>query len=217
MDAVMRGTADEKRTTAGDPPRQRTVVNRDIKTPMDRPDWWTRAPELPWYKTITRQKALIIAGIILVVHVPFGIGFFQDMKTSRIQMMRKSQKVLLNYHQLYPCFGPRVDGEALQPAQALASPEAVSLYKLSGTVGLGVTLKPDGTVAGRCLAESSGLQGLDNAVYAASRDWKFIVPANSPSHMRLLSLRFDGKPTVSNVRAWAPPQKIVPQKLPLQK
>lgn len=191
-------------------PRVRTVVNRDIKTPMDRPDWWTREADLPWYKTITRQKALIAGSIIFVVHVPFGIGFFQDMKTTRIQMMRKSQKVLLNYHQLYPCSGPRVNGETLQAAQSLASPEAVSLYKLSGTVGLGVTLKPDGTVAGRCLAESSGLQGLDNAVYAAARDWKFVVPVNNPAYMRLLSVQFDGRQTVASVRAWAPAKKMPP-------
>jgi TonB family protein len=195
-------------------PRRRAQIDRAIKTPLDRPDWWSRPPELPWYKTITRRKALIAGGIILAIHVPFGIGFFQDMKATRIQALRKSQKLMLNYHQLYPCFGARVDGEALNPVGALASPRAVVDYKLSGTVGLGVTLKPDGSVAARCLAESSGMPGLDNAAYAAARSWKFAVPASKPGAMRLLSVRFDGSAKVAGLRAWTPAQKPPVPKTP---
>ncbi len=201
----MRGPDGETpRGTGGEPERM----------PLYRPPWSRDEPDLPWYKRVTRRQWYLIAAIIVTVHGVFGWGFFWQTNFSRAERMRNTQKVMMNYQTLPSCYGPRVDGESLVASAPIAVPDIVKALRLKGTVGLGVRLKPDGSVLGACLAESSGNPGLDNALYAAARNWRFQLPAQNPEARRLLSLRITEPAAPIEVRAWTPPAKIPVQSLP---
>jgi TonB family protein len=173
--------------------------------PLFRPPWNDDVPDVPWYKRVSRQQLYWIGGVIFAIHAFFIWGFFQDVNIAPVDRMRWGQKVLENYQSLPACVTPRVDGAVLTPVQPLAVPDIVSTLRLNGKVGLGIRLTPDGSVAGACLAQTSGNPGLDNAIYAAARTWKFKVPGDKPELLRLMSLDIADPTKPIAFSAWTPP------------
>ncbi len=172
--------------------------------PLYRPPWSHEEPGLPWYKRVTRKQWYLIAAIIVAVHGIFGYGFFWRTDFSRAERMRNTQKAMTSYQYLPPCLGPRVNGETLVPDAPLAVPDAVALYGLTGTVGLGFVVGENGRVSNICLAEPSGNPGFDNAMYASAKSWRFQEPRQAPGVRRLLLLRVTDAKSPIDVRAWVP-------------
>jgi TonB family protein len=187
------------------------------RSALYRPPWLDAREVVPWYQKLSRLQWLGLVAFIAALHGFFIWGFFQDTKFSQAEALRNRQKLMTNYQTLPGCFGARVEGEVLKPIAPLAVPEMIAAIGLKGTVGLGIRLKPDGTVAASCLAETSGNPGLDNAIHAAARDWKFNVPSSRPEVRRMLMLRIAEAQTPINISAWAPAAKIKPEDVPPQK
>jgi TonB family protein len=160
---------------------------------------------VPWYKRVSRKQLYWIGAVIFAIHAFFIWGFFQDVNIAPVNRMRWGQKLIENYQSLPACVTPRVDGEVLTPVKPLAVPDIVSTLGLDGKVGLGIRVTADGSVASACLAQTSGNPGLDNAIHAAARTWKFKVPAKKPDLLRLMSLDIAESARAITITAWTPP------------
>lgn len=173
--------------------------------PLYRPPWNDDVPTVPWYKRVSRKQLYWIGAVIFAIHAFFIWGFFQDVNIAPVNRMRWGQKLIKNYQSLPACVAPRVDGEVLTPVKPLAVPNIVPTLGLKGKVGLGIRVMADGSVASACLAQTSGNPGLDNAIYAAARNWKFKVPAEKPDLLRLISLDIADSVRPITITAWTPP------------